>query len=39
MVNCASASGYAFGFSPLDIVFYLRLSARVCVFREDERRV
>jgi len=39
MVNCASASGYAFGFSPLDIVFYLCLCARARVFREDERRV
>jgi hypothetical protein len=39
MVNCASASGYAFGFSPLDIVFYLCLCARARVSRGREESV
>jgi hypothetical protein len=39
MVNCASASGYAFGFSPLDIVFYLCSCAFVCVSRGREESV
>jgi len=39
MVNCASASGYAFGFSPLDIVFYLYLCARARVSRGREESV
>ena len=38
MVNCASASGYAFGFSPLDIVFYLCLFVNVSRGREESTR-